>query len=76
MKLGLIQQLNENADQAKLKAIAEEIVKYAEGLVADQAADEGGYGFSGDALDRKSKEVMSMLQDHVEKTVAQYASWR
>ena len=75
MKLGLIHQLNENIEQKALVKIAEDIVKLAEGLVADQAADEGGRGFSGDALDRKTKEVMSMLHDHVEKTVKSYASW-
>lgn len=75
MKLGLIHQLNENADQQVLRKIAEDIVKYAEGLVADQAAAEGGRGFSGDALDRKSKEVMSMLNDHVQETVKSYATW-
>jgi len=76
VKLGLIHQLNENVDKAKLQKIAEDIVKLSEGLVADQAADEGGRGFSGDALVRKTKDVMSMLQDQVDKIAHQYATWK
>ena len=70
MKLGLIHQLNENIDTLELQKIADQIFAICEGAVADQAADEGGTGFSGDAMARKCSEVMSMLNDKVEARVA------
>ena len=66
----------EAAVQKALEKISIDIVEIAEGLVADQVADEGGRGFSGDALERKAKEIMATLQGHVDKTVASYATWR
>lgn len=70
MKLGLIHQLNENVDRAKLQKIADAVYLAAEGAVADQAADEGGRGFTGDAVQRKCDEVLSMIKDMVDARVA------
>ena len=66
----------ESSVEQSLEKISIDIVELAEGLVADQAADEGGRGFSGDALARKTKEIMTTLQSHVDKTVQSYATWR
>ena len=69
MKLGLIQQLNENVDKVELQKIADRIFEICEGEVADQAADEGGRGFSGDAVSRKCDEVCGMIKDLVEARI-------
>lgn len=69
MKLGLIHQLNENVDKAKLQNVADQIFAIAEGEVADTAGDEGGRGFTGDAVQRKCNEVMSMVKDMVDARV-------
>ena len=70
MKLGLIQQLNENVDQAALNKIADQIFALAENSVADQAADEGGTGFTGDNIERKSKQLLSVVADMVGDRIA------
>jgi hypothetical protein len=53
-----------------LQQIAGQIFDYAEGQVADVAADEGGYGFSGDAVQRKCDEIIKTLKDMVDARVA------
>ncbi len=68
-KLGLIHQLNENVDKAELQKIADRIFALCEGAVADEAADEGGRGFSGNAVSRKCTEVCSMIKDLVEARI-------
>lgn len=67
----LIRILNEaHADPAKLQKIADMIYSVCEGEVANQAADEGGTGFTGDAVEAKCDKVCAEIKKLVKARIA------